>query len=821
MGFEIQIHNQILIELVHTTLRETLSKRCIPAFPPYYVDHIDVGMVTMKMRETSAIFSIVTDVFIVDERSLQDNVNRTPPEAVNPAGQALIIVELTIQGDRLHFTGVDIIPGEGQSASSLLALAIIQLKAQILHEVGTLELSLDSIISQIGLDSPQISRIEPLVSGLAVRFDPPATASVDILDQRSRTWCLVMEEQTVMHLTVQKLTGLYDSLRARGIPWSIRRQGYSRRGDTPHIDFIIPIWMPVALGYGIPAEIVLGLDFGMETTPFQPRQITETVDWHLRNIDLNQLPISVVPPEAQTFIPYMLSGLFDPSSIRGTPIDRDTFILKQPFPPMHFGSASFLPSSLTARAEGMVISGNATFPTTTLPPTYFNVEQFPDRFIKWLWCGKPSDPSRTGVGMVAKCSISAGVLCDAEIIAPLAAKSDLELHKSADEFGVTVNLPVGLADSLHAIGESVKLRIRCSRGVRIIDFGLPPASVKDGNGEVTNIKLVLMSDCANAVPVGLDPWIMRFHRFNPQWHIDPPPSWVDRIEQVGAFVSSIVTIRGTPKGEIAIWDQPLDGGMSIIGTADEERIVIPTLLAVRSLDEGARLETLGRSALKAASSESKLFTRVASIRKPGVQYHQLQTDGRSAKVISTFKDYIEITQIEPNGTVRSFTSGKDGESHAKLCRCASKVDHDCEKNTTQISGGNVAKTEKIEVAGVELGNICNIHSVPGFENSSVSVAELDDGTYRCILRTSSGTNHVTGKIARWLRLGRTEGDWAISSTTAEEIAVFAVERIEVDEENCCEDCQKKYRDKVFKEIMADKVPNFVPVVKQEASQVGS
>src|SRR4029077_1828525 len=75
------------------------------------------------------------------------------------------------------------------------------------------------------------------------------------------------------------------------------------------------------------------------------------------------------------------------------------------------------------------------------------------------------------------------------------------------------------------ITDSVQVIVRTSRGVRLVDFGAPPAAKVDADGNVTNVQLRYIDDCLY-IPVGPeDPWGINWG--DPSDLVINPVAWLD------------------------------------------------------------------------------------------------------------------------------------------------------------------------------------------------------------------------------------------------------------------------------------------------------
>jgi hypothetical protein len=160
---------------------------------------------------------------------------------------------------------------------------------------------------------------------------------------------------------------------------------------------------------------------------------------------------------------------------------------------------------------------------------------------------------------------------------------------------------------------------------------------------------------------------------------------------------------------------------------------------------------------------------VAVLNKPGSRSHQLTGDSQHAVIVSTFLDRIETTEIDALGIPRTIERGI-GEGSAGASAMTAPAD------TGRTSWGS----------DVGIPGLVRILPMPGHENASITVAELDDGTYRTLVKEDDGSTRVTGILARWPNMPAVSGAWAISASTGDRIAIFSVKQ--VTPARCCCHC---------------------------------
>jgi hypothetical protein len=145
------------------------------------------------------------------------------------------------------------------------------------------------------------------------------------------------------------------------------------------------------------------------------------------------------------------------------------------------------------------------------------------------------------------------------------------------------------------------------------------------------------------------------------------------------------------------------------------------------------------------------------LQKKGALSHRLLSTKSTAQIITTFDDRTETTEVLRLGVTRVFNVIKRDRSH------------DAHKDDSSRS---LTRTREASVP--DIPGCVATHFVPGFDDSSTWIAEFDDGAYRVLARREDGSVVVTGMVPRWPKMPLVDGDWAISKTKGDRIAVFMV-----------------------------------------------
>jgi hypothetical protein len=117
-----------------------------------------------------------------------------------------------------------------------------------------------------------------------------------------------------------------------------------------------------------------------------------------------------------------------------------------------------------------------------------------------------------------------------------------------------------------------------------------------------------------------------------------------------------------------------------------------------------------------------------------------------------FKDHVDVSKIFQGGRV-----------------IASQL---TDAHTAEAAHGQ--QSRGMDSWHLKNGVVKNIHPIPGFEGESIVVAELDDGTFSCLVRDDDGHVNVAGVLPAWPQGAQTKGTWAIADGVGGQLAVYRV-----------------------------------------------
>jgi hypothetical protein len=768
MSFEIQVHTQTMVALLENTLQLGFRTTCLPSVDPFYVDHVDVrkGQTTVNATSSSSIdFVVSTDVFIVLASAVLAAPNGIPNGATTSAGQVSLTLRLSVSGSKLTMacTGVDL----GALGKALGSNAQV-LAQQIQNKIGTVgSIDVGPLASKIGLPAPSSSSLAIVGASILIRFDPSSAGQERL--QMGQDWCLFVEAAAMQQLVTIRLDTVITGL-GQQITSHTTTATWAPLGSIPRVIVSVDGKAQVPDPFAGNVHVGMIVDFGLIHTFIVNdgigTDLVLDVAWDLK-VDLGEF----VPQFIDDLVVAAIKAQVDPKKFGATSIGPQEFEMLFPLPPLTFGAATFEYKSIVGIQAGMVLGGPVKLPidpgTSTLS---FNVIPFAGSFALTVDCSQAGAAEKPTLGTVsasgAASYANAGVICDIHFVSPVSPPVPLAPYLNAPPNGtitetgvIAVTLPGVVAYWLSFKPQPVQLWVQTARGVRLLDLGTPPTPKLDDNGNVINYNLVFINDC----PSALDPWFKVFHMYNPKWSIDPPEAWENALEQVERFETLMLDVAGLAAGSVVRFDTPrLGTGVGAQFSADSAgRVLVPAVLATRSNDEGARLSTADRQALGDVLVSTAVFERIAVLETPGATSHTLVEAGGAALITSTFRDG------------RTQTVRLDGLRIPRVLSTGVRT----------ISGGSGAlgalQSATPIVPGrppsADLPGLVALHTVPGFEASGLQVAELEDQTHVVVVE-ESGKLHAIGTLPAWPHMPPAGEAWAISASTGERVAVFAVTR---------------------------------------------
>jgi hypothetical protein len=154
---------------------------------------------------------------------------------------------------------------------------------------------------------------------------------------------------------------------------------------------------------------------------------------------------------------------------------------------------------------------------------------------------------------------------------------------------------------------------------------------------------------------------------------------------------------------------------------------------------------------------------MAVLNTQGAHSHQLTDQNGTAVIETSFSDRTETAMIDSAGVMkRSHPANSSSLYHDTL-----------QQKVRQPVKNNIPKSNDHD----HIKGLVKLRNVPGFEKENISIGEMDDGSSQVFSRDSNGTMHMTGFVSQWPDMPSVAGNWAISGSTGDRIAVFKVKQL--------------------------------------------
>ena len=735
MAVELQIASSVLADITTRALQDQLNATCFPALGDAYVDHANVvfGPIMQTADAGAVQLHVPVDLFIVFRTAVLAAPNGVPAGAMSPAGRVTLRLELRATGTAVSLNCVDVDLGSlGPSAGPAA-------KAALIAAVGSpLSMNLSAAFKAIGLPAPTTSRVEIAGSTVAIRFDPAGGPVSHLFP--GLEWGLFLDGPAVESLAVSKVPA---DFRARLTGLQLNAH-WRPAGSTPHVDVDYTGKVPVPDPFTCGASGTFGCDFGL--TPRQAYRLRTTVNWSLL-LDLGDF----VPDFIATIAEVIVAGSVDPAKFGGVPLGDHAFALDSPLPAIKLGGSEFRYSGVLASPAGMTIGGPVKLPpmpsldTVKLSTTAFGLP-FRLQFCSQLAKSGSGAPIKgitiNDVTTNARIFLeNAGNFCGFEVISPGAWISSYIFGPAAGTAGNTydfaVNVPGGVSGGIKT---AARLIVKTARGVRLVDLGVPPKIIVDGNGQVTNAHDFYIDNCLYVVP---DDYGLRWGRDDlivPLEH----PDWSELI--TSGLDVQLVTLNGLERGELI---QFRSAHHQIDVTADQNgRAMVPVLLPLASNGRAARLTRSSRRQIAGSADVQAaiLEVRASLATAPG----QTLSGGadNTARLTSRYSDRVETREI---GTL-GLTLLDNRPLHHKV---AADTKHSL-RTKQQAPPGEPDPCEGLPGVNALL-------RVPGFADAPIAIALMQDGAALVLDLVDPSRPRVAGTFNGPIGAVQTAGDWALAS----------------------------------------------------------
>jgi hypothetical protein len=738
MSVELQIQSAALANITVNAVEARLRTTCFPPVAEVYLDHADVsGNVEVFATPGTIRLRVPVDLFIVRRADVIAAPNVVPVGAGAAAGTVVLLLDLSVSGTVLSLQCVDADLG---GLGGALGPAADAAKKAIVGAIGAAVTSdLKTALTQLGMPNPRSSRIELTGGVVAIRFEPAGPAQVHLFP--GQEWGIFLDGPAVEQLAKSKVP---KALGERLTSFTLNAR-WRPAGTVPHVDMDFSGKAQVPDPFAGDVSGTFSVDFSL-TGP-ATRTLRSTVHWSVK-VDLGDLSPAFIDKavremlESAIFLSVVKSG--------GIPAGDHTFAFESALPEVAFSGAQLKYASMLASPAGMTVGGPVRWPVPPSRETVkFSITNFglPSRleFCSQLAKTGSGAPDRTATlkSLTTTGRVwldDGGAFCDFEIVAP-ADWLKTYIHPPdagdvAESHEIRIVIPSNVA---RGIRKNVQLIVRTARGVRLIDFGIPPAPELDISGNVTNAQITYIDDCLY-IPVGPeDPFGINWG--DPRDLLIDPVDWLSYLDALQGLDVQLVTLAGLQQGEL-IQFRSRDHSIDI--TADlNGRAVVPVLLPVTDQAAPAMLTRANRQSIDGhVSVDSAIFQRQASLAAGLRSSLSSDLDG-TVRLTTEFADRLEIHGIDDFGSPMLLAN------------------HQLSTANGELSPPNYPSSASSYGCDA-LPGLTAVHNVPGFEDAGVAIAEMSDGS-RLVLEFTEDGMRVAGTFSGPIGSLEISGDWALSA----------------------------------------------------------
>ncbi|KAM5347659.1 hypothetical protein ACJ41O_007483 [Fusarium nematophilum] len=768
MGVELHIRKSVLEALVHSTVQQQLNTTCVPALDNTFIDHLDVTTVQIGVVDTAVNFKVHINVFVVDLATLEPGGvgTRTPPGALTPLSLPTppsIELQLLLTGTTLEMTCTDVRVPAPRSETWAEAIR------DTINEDGPIvALDLATLFTQMDLPAPSSSRVFGLGPFVVFGFDisNPSPRLSDVQEWGVFVNCDSLRQAAgamVDPFMPQVRDALNNPTFDVGCASNARLNGRIRGvrvidlGELGSAD--------------VPVELFLAIAFVLSPAlPGQPTAELQTrVSWR---VDAHP-DVGFFERVADSEADDIVRGILDAERIGAIRIDDHSFMFTQALDNPAFGDSLLRFESLTPIGNGSFLLGGSVSGVALPEKRTLEVEARP--FARSYPVEIGCRGHGAGIQGLAASTwlLHEGSICSIEILSPTRQQFDLQAMGLFSPTDGTVTVHPAAGERLFNLGIPIRILIRTSRGVRIVNYGIPPDPRFD-HGNVTNTHFHVSRDCLSRWRA-IDPRYLLYPAVAVKLDLpNPPPTWIRRLHDVAMFEVSITRAKVEQAGEVLILDQPLDRGKAYFTANEAKEVLVPIMTPLSpTASTKIRLSKLSQADVGTVTSQGKTFHRLVTLSKKDALSHHLSSDNLGAIVTSTFpNNRVEATRVTNQGIVKDLEPNKLDLVAPKLEAGAwpegeNKVSQDW--NSKYDAPSDASEKWKSNISGVK-----TVHYIPGFEEAPVAVAGLDDGTYRLLTRTKENRITITGVMQLWPHFPPVAGSWAISGTTGNYVSVYRV-----------------------------------------------
>ncbi|HXT20169.1 MAG TPA: hypothetical protein VN923_05425, partial [Thermoanaerobaculia bacterium] len=611
MSIELQIRASTMAAIAARAVQARLWETCFAPFPAGYLDRADVaGPIEVVAANATVRLRVPVELYVVSRAAVLAAPNAVPAGATAPTGTVVVVLELAVNGALVSLRCVDVELG---ALAGVLGADAAAAKETIRQAVGSpAAADLTTTLQRLGMSAPSSSRVELVAGVVSIRFEPAGSA-VDQLFP-GQEWGMFLDGRAVERLAISRVPV---NLGARITSLNLEAH-WRPAGTTPHVDIDYAGKAQVPDPFAGDVDGTLACDFSL--TPTITKLLRTTVHWSL-HIDLGD----AVPGFVDDLVEGAIAAALNPTKFGGTAIGNHAFTIDSPLPEVAFGGARCGYTSVLASPAGMTIGGLVRLPADAGKDTvHLSVHAFglPSRLYLCRELARSGSGVPPSTVTIAELSTSArvwldssGAICDLEIVSP----GDWirpYIRRPAETPEIDVVIPSAVA---LGIVQPVRIVVRTSRGVRLVDLGTPPAVEVDANGNVTNAVRSYIDNCLYiTVGQGRDHVVGWGSEGGQGLDLDvlvPPlehPDWATFLSRHRGIDVQLMTLSALEPGEL-IQFRSRDHAVDV--TADRlGRALVPVLLPLADNAAPASLIRVNRRPIDGRFSvESTTFLSQASL----------------------------------------------------------------------------------------------------------------------------------------------------------------------------------------------------------------
>jgi len=744
MTIEVHIGRQSLATVVGRAVQQQLRTACFPPVGEFYVDHLDVAAqpIGFAPDQGAVAIRVPIDVFVVSRVDVLSAPNAVPTGARSPAGQGALLFRMTMSST---VATVQVVDADLGPLSTVLGSAAAQLKASVVATMAQgINLDLGAALKVLGKDRPTSSRVELADDAVAIRFDPGGPVQPRL--RPGQEWGVYLD---VPALKAFALAGIPDlpAVVPQVTSWDPVVH-WRPEGDTPRIDveFSGKADVPDPLS----GEFSGVFRSRLRMAPTVQPQMRAYVEWDLR---FNTGALS--PAFVDDLVRLVVAIVVDPTRFGAVRTGLWTFERDLPLPAIEFGpsvaglATRFEWRSAIATADGMTIGGSV---RPLADPGTTSVEDAVKPFGRPRgvvfasqrgcvlgWAGREPDADELRVDATVDL-VGCGSVCGSELLVPNTFLTPYLDSGEVSPESQTLGLRLPLAVAKRVV-EPVRVIVRTSRGVRLIDVGKP---LTGEDAEVSYIDDCQYADAYLTELWAYEEWWTMWGTFPEVWPLiggpprppEPPNPLYDpdRLVDLPGLYVKVITVEGWEPGELVQVRTP---GCTVDITTDPlGNAVIPVIIPRAEQLGPMSLTRVNRGEVVGATAQTAVFVRYAG----------LQAEGSGGRIAANSDGSATVTLDLPAGS-----------EVYRLVRGQAPVRMSSGESTAYRTPRANNSLE------VNLEGLQAVVPVPGFADQLVAIAVLDDGAQLVLNRTADGSTRVAGTFTGPVPRLQVDGEWALAA----------------------------------------------------------